>query len=192
MMKRLILGSQSPRRKEILSYFGIPFEQVTPPFVEEAVPFRGDPAAYVLEISKGKAQSLSSIYPKAVILTADTAVFCNGKIYNKPESEEEACAFLSEFSGRWQSVFTGVTVRLGKEEHQGCEETRLLFNPLTQEQIRHFVAKKLWIGKAGGYTIQAAGSLLVKQIEGCYYNVTGLPVNMSYTLLSRVGIDLWR
>jgi septum formation protein len=190
-MKRLILGSQSPRRKEILEYFGIPFEIASPPFVEEAVPFRGDPAAYVLEISKGKAESLSHLYPHAVILTADTSVFCRGKIFNKPDSEEEAIAFLSEFSGQWQSIFTGVTVRRGDEEHQNFEETRLRFNELTAEQIRQFVAKKLWVGKAGGYTIQAAGSLLVKEIEGCYYNVTGLPVNTTRDLLKKVGIDLW-
>ncbi len=191
-MQRLILGSQSPRRKEILGYFGIPFELASPPFVEEAVPFRGDPAAYVLEISKGKAESLSHLYPNAVILTADTSVFCNGKIFNKPSSEDEAAAFLRAFSGQWQSIFTGVTVRRGREEHQGFEETRLLFNTLSEEQIRHFVARQLWVGKAGGYTIQAAGSLLVKQIEGCYYNVTGLPINTTRDLLKQVGIDLWQ
>lgn len=190
-MTRLILGSQSPRRKEILGYFNIPFELASPPFVEEAVPFRGDPAAYVLEISKGKAESLSHLYPKAVIVTADTSVFCNGKIFNKPSDEKEAFEFLSELSGKWQSVFTGVTVKSGSHEYQGFEETRVLFNELTPEQIRHFVEGQLWVGKAGGYTIQSAGSLLVRQIDGCYYNVTGLPVNTLHRLLKKVGIDLW-
>lgn len=191
-MTRLILGSQSPRRKEILGYFNIPFELASPPFVEESVLFQGDPGAYVLEISKGKAESLSHLYPHAVILTADTSVFCNGKIYNKPSDEQEAFQFLSELSGKWQSVFTGVTVKSGSKEYQDFDETRVLFNELTPEQIRHFVEKQIWVGKAGGYTIQSIGSLLVRRIDGCYYNVTGLPVNTLHRLLKKVGIDLWQ
>lgn len=191
-MTRLILGSQSPRRKEILGYFNIPFELASPPFVEETVLFRGDPAAYVMEISKGKAESLAPLYPHAVILTADTSVFCNGKIYNKPSDEAEAFQFLSELSGQWQSVFTGVTVKSGSEEYEDFDETRVLFNDLAPEQISHFVAKRFWVGKAGGYTIQSIGSLLVRRIEGCYYNVTGLPVNTLHKLLKKAGIDLWQ
>ena len=104
-MHRLILGSQSPRRQEILGYFNIPFEIASPPFVEEAVPFRGDPSAYVLDISKGKADSLASLYPKAVILTADTTVVCNGKVFNKPADDEEAFAFPQRIFGKMAKRF---------------------------------------------------------------------------------------
>jgi septum formation protein len=174
-----------------MSLFSIPFEQATPPFVEEAIPFEGDPVHYALLLSRGKAESLHRQYPKAVLLTADTVVFCEGKIYNKPQSLEEAISFLKDFSGKWQSVFTGVTVRTEEQEFYACDETRVLFNPLTPEQVHRFLSHITWQDKGGGYTIQGVGSLVVRKIEGCYYNVTGLPVNIVRELLLKAGIDLW-
>lgn len=190
-MTRLILGSQSPRRKEILSYFALPFEQVSPIFDEEAMPFNGDPAAYVNELSEGKALSLTSRFPAALILTADTIVWKDGKIYGKPKNTAEAFQSLSELTGSWHSVFTGVTLH-----HQGrainrVEETRVLFNTLTPDQIRHYHTKLHWADKAGGYAIQMAGGLIVNRIEGCYYNVMGLPINSVRQLLLQAGIELW-
>jgi septum formation protein len=190
-MPRLILGSQSPRRREILSFFSIPFEQATPPFIEEAVPFHGDPVEYATSLAKGKAESLHRQYPKAIILTADTVVYCNQKIYNKPCDFEEAVSFLSDYSGKWQSVFTGVSVRCDDAEYSGCEETKVLFNTLTTDQIHRFLNTISWQDKGGGYTIQGVGSLVVRKIDGCYYNVTGLPVNTVRELLLKAGIDLW-
>lgn len=190
-MHRLILGSQSPRRKEIMSLFSLPFEQATPPFIEEAVPFFGDPIEYALKLAKGKGESLHRLYPKAVILTADTVVYCEGKIYNKPQNFEEAVSFLSDYSGRWQSVFTGVSVTCDGQEYSKCEETKVLFNPLTTEQIHAFLNKISWQDKGGGYTIQGIGSMIINKIDGCFYNVTGLPVNAVRELLLKVGIDLW-
>lgn len=190
-MTRLILGSQSIRRKEIMSQYSIPFTQATPPFVEEAVPFTGDPKEYVTTLSRGKAESLSHAYPNAILLTADTVVYCKGNVFNKPRDLDEAITFLSTFSGHWQSIFTGVTIRSGKEEYFDVEETRILFNELSQEQIRAFLSSIHWHDKAGGYTIQGIGNLLVRKIEGCYNNVTGLPVNTVRKLLLNVGIDLW-
>ena len=86
---RLILGSQSPRRKEILNYFAIPFVQIPSAFDEESIAFRGDPSRYVQELSQKKAQELAPRFPGDAILTADTVVFLNGKIYNKPKDEGE-------------------------------------------------------------------------------------------------------
>lgn len=190
-MTRLILGSQSPRRKAILEQFSLPFEQATPPFIEESVHFKGNPIEYATTLSKGKSDSLHRQYPKAIILTADTVVYYKGKIYNKPQTFEEAVSFLTEFSGNWQSVFTGVTIRQGDFEYSSCEETRVLFNSLTAEQIHRFLSSISWQDKGGGYTIQGIGSLVVRKIEGCYYNVTGLPLNIVRELLLKVGIDLW-
>ncbi len=87
---KLVLGSQSPRRKEILQSFSIPFTQASPPFDEEAVPFNGNPEDYVCTLSKGKGQSLLSQFPESVILTADTIVFREGKVYGKPKDKEDA------------------------------------------------------------------------------------------------------
>lgn len=190
-MDRLILGSQSPRRKEILKFFNLSFEQVTPDFKEESIHFRRDPIKYVLSLAEGKAQSLKLHYPKDIILTADTIVYRMGKVYNKPKDEQEAYHMLSELVGKWHSVFTGVAILKGEILHSGWEETRVLFNSLTESEIRHYHQKIHWADKAGGYAIQMAGGLIVKKIDGCYYNVMGLPINTVHTLLKRIGIELW-
>lgn len=188
---RLILGSQSPRRKEILSYFSLPFEQISPHFDESSIPFRGNPEEYVCLLSDGKAASLHSQYPQAVILTADTIVCRNHKIYQKPKTQEEAFQAFSELVGEWHSVYTGVTLCYNGKIYRQWEETRVLFNFLTPDEIRHYHSKIHWADKAGGYAIQMAGGLIVKRIEGCYYNVMGLPINTVRELLKKIGIELW-
>jgi septum formation protein len=187
----LVLGSQSPRRKEILGYFSIPFIQVTPPFDEGSIPFDNDPEAYVCSLSRGKSESLLSQFSESIILTADTIVFREGKIYGKPRNVEEAFQMLSELTGQWHTVYTGVTVQKGKEAFSKAEATRVLFNELTAEQIRHYIAHTEWSDKAGGYAIQMKGGLIVRKIEGCYYNVMGLPINTAEALLKRFGVELW-
>jgi len=187
----IILGSQSPRRKEILSYFSLPFQQHSPDFDEEAVPWRGNPEDYAITIAQGKAQSLLGQFPDQPILTADTVVYRNGNIYLKPKDEEEAYRFFSDLTGNWHSVFTGVALRLGDQEFTSIEETKVLFNSLSEQQIRLFLRHLPYSDKAGGYFIQEAGSLIAQKIEGCFYNVMGLPINTVHTLLLKLNIDLW-
>lgn len=168
---QLILGSQSPRRREILSYFSLPFLQVSPSYDEEAVPFNGDPVGYVNTLSQGKAASLFSEFPSSIILTADTIVYKDGKIYGKPQNEEMAFAYLKELAGAWHTVYTGLTIRQGKKELHDITETRVLFNELTDDQIHTYYRKLPYADKAGGYMIQKAGGIIINRIEGCYYNV---------------------
>lgn len=155
------------------------------------MPFKKDPRQFVKEVSRRKALSLSERFPKDVILTADTAVFREKRIFLKPETLEEAAGMLAELSGKEHQVFTGVTVRRGKDEFFDVEESTVEFHPLTPLQIhtyhRHFIP----LDKAGGYAIQKGGSIIVKRIEGCYYNIMGLPLQTTRHLLSLVGIDLW-
>lgn len=190
-MPRLILGSQSPRRKEILGFFSLPFESVTSDFDEDSIIFHGDPEKYVCEIASGKARTLSKQYPQDIILTADTTVYKDGKIYGKPKDPDDAFRALAELEGSYHSVFTGVALFYQENIWTNCEETRVLFNPLTPEEIREYHKKLHWSDKAGGYAIQMAGGLAVKRIEGCYYNVMGMPINTVRQLLLNVGIDLW-
>lgn len=190
-MKQLILGSQSPRRKEILNFFSLPFATFVSNFDEESVSFLGDPIKYVCEIAIGKARSLAVKFPESLILTADTVVYQNGKIYGKPKDPEEAFAAFTELTGRWHSVFTGLALVNGDQLWSTSEETRVLFNLLTPEEIRHYHKKLHWSDKAGGYAIQMGGGLVVKKIDGCYYNVMGLPINSVRQLLLNVDIDLW-
>lgn len=190
-MIKLILGSQSPRRKEILSYYSLPFIQHTSNYDEEAHPFSGDPIEYVSTLCSGKAESLAPRHPDAMILTADTIVYKDGKLYGKPRNIEEAFQAITELQGQWHSVFTGVSLLNDGNTYTEVEETRVLFNPLTSDQIRHYHTKLHWADKAGGYAIQMGGGLIVNRIEGCYYNVMGLPINTVRKLLLKVGIELW-
>lgn len=190
-MTRLILGSKSPRRHEILSYFSIPFEQISPAFCEEDIPENPDPKVYAFDIALGKANDLSHQYPDASILTADTVVFKGGKFYGKPSDRREAHRSLQELAGGWHSVYTALVLAHQGKIHSGIEETKVLFNPLTSLQIERYLDALHWADKAGGYAIQLAGSLIVRRIEGCYYNVMGLPIHQMAALFKLIGIDLW-
>ncbi|MGR3912863.1 MAG: nucleoside triphosphate pyrophosphatase [Candidatus Rhabdochlamydia sp.] len=188
---RIILGSESKSRREILSDFSLPFEQVPSHFDEESVKYEGDPKNHALTLALKKSETLGALYPHDVILTADSVVTCQGNIYNKPVSQEEAFNFLMTFSGNWQSVFTAVAVRKGEDVYSHVEETKLLFNPLTPYQIQQFHSYCQFMTKAGGYGIEKCGNLIISRLEGSYDNVLGLPVNSVQKLLLQVGIDLW-
>lgn len=187
----LILGSASPRRREILEFFNIPFRQEESQFDELSVSKEGGPENYVCEVSRGKAHSLAKRFPDQYILTADTEVSLNGKIYGKPSSHAESLRMLEELSGHWHSVYTGLTLLHGIEEHVAVEETRVLFHPTTLKQREQYVAAIPTFDKAGGYAVQGTGSILISRIDGCYYNVMGLPVHTLQKLLKKMDIDLW-
>lgn len=189
---QIILGSQSPRRKEILNYFNLPFKQMDPVFDEESVPFHGNPFTYVCQLAQGKANALACSLPSdAILITADTIVFCNGKIYGKPKNKEEAFQSLQELSGKWHQVLTGVAVKKGDSLFTDAEETRVLFHSLSPNQIQKYQSKVHCEDKAGGYAIQNSGSMIVEKIEGAFHNVMGLPIHTLSKLLLKVDIDLW-
>lgn len=189
---KIILGSTSPRRKEILSFFTLPFEVASPLYEESHQHISFDsPQEYAIKISENKAKSLISSFPQSILLTADTIVYFQGKIYTKPSSEEEAFKILLELNSHWHSVFTAVSCVKNQVIHSFCEETKVLFSPLTEKQIRLYHDHFYYLDKAAGYAIQGSGSIIVKQIEGCYYNIMGLPINATREALYSAGIDLW-
>ncbi len=187
----LILGSNSPRRREILSFFSIPFKQVSPDFDETEIVFQGDPIHFASEVARRKALCLTDRFPNHVILTADTIVYLRGRLFLKPESLEEAHGMLAELSGKEHQVFTGVCVSHKKQIFSEVEKSAVFFHELTESQIRTYHSHFFPLDKAGGYAIQKGGSLIVKRIEGCYYNIMGLPIHTVQRLLFKVGIDLW-
>lgn len=190
-MKELILGSQSPRRREILNFFSVPFVQKTPNFDETRVPFHGDPESFVCEVAMQKALSLYEMHPDHPILTADTVVAMDGRLFLKPESREEAFGMLRELSGKKHSVFTGVCVVNGEKRIAEAEEACVEFHSLSDQEIRAYQENFHPLDKAGAYAIQRGGSVIVKRIEGCYYNIMGLPLNKTRSLLGAIGINLW-
>lgn len=190
-MKPIILASQSPRRKEILGYFNIPFEVVHPSFDEEAAEVLSDPAKYATSLAEGKVRSLIATFPDDLILSADTVVFLDGVYYSKPKDREEAKQFLRTFSGKWQTVVTGVAVSAKGKVYTDHEVTKVKVNILTDEQIENYLNLNSWSDKAGGYSIFGTSSLLVEKIEGCFYNVMGLSPHPLVRLLAKGGVDLW-
>jgi len=187
----LILASSSPRRKEILEFFKLSFKQAKPQFDEAKLVFQHTAEDYVCELAHHKALSQKDIYPNDTILAADTLVFLDGKMLSKPVDATHAMQMLASLSGKWHSVFTGVAVLSEGKMYSQAEETEVCFNTLTRQQMDLYHQAFFYMDKAGGYAIQQAGSIIVKSIKGCFYNIMGLPINTTRQLLSKVGIDLW-
>lgn len=187
----IVLGSQSPRRKEILDFFKLPFSVCSSDFDESSVVFDGSPEAYVKTQAKEKAFSLKELHKNDLIITADTTVHFNKKLFQKPLDEKEAFAFLKELSGNTHEVYTGVAVLYQGELLTEVAMTKVTFHRIDTTQIQNYIKAINPLDKAGAYAIQGLGSLIVSKIEGCYYNVMGLPIHSLCVLLKKVGIDLW-
>ncbi len=176
----MILASQSPRRRELLSLITEDF-RIIPAKGEENLPEGIAPREAVLLLSRQKAEEIYTEYKNETILAADTVVAIDGKILGKPDSEQQAAEMLRMLSGRVHSVYTGVSVISPTGELSSfAEETKVEFWELSPRQIQQYVASGEPMDKAGAYGIQGSGALLVKSIQGCYYNVMGLPVGRIY------------
>ena len=177
----LILASGSPRRKEILDTMGLEFS-VDISDADES--FAGTPEEMVLELSRRKAQAVAPRHSGAMILAADTLVF-GVEVLGKPHSAEEAKRMLAGLSGRWHSVYTGVTMidtRSGKTLSR-ADVTRVHFVALTAQDIDAYVATGEPLDKAGAYGIQGRGGMFIDRIEGSYSNVVGLPMALVRSML---------
>ena len=170
----LILASQSPRRKELLALFGIPFT-VRVADIDETMDPGGEAAAEVARVSRCKALAAERT-DDDVVIAADTIVVCRGRILGKPHSPREAAEMLRLLSGRDHQVMTGVTVLRGDREAVFTEITDLHFRELTDAEILRYVATGEPMDKAGSYGIQGGAALFCSRLVGDYYNVMGLPV----------------
>jgi septum formation protein len=187
-MKRLILASQSPRRKEILSFAGIPFT-VRVPGIDEAR-FTGEsPGDYVQRLAVEKARAVS-IAEDEIVLSADTTVVFHNHVLEKPRDADDAGRMLALLQDAEHQVMTGICLRTQQEELVDLETTRVWFSPLTREEISAYVASGEPMDKAGGYAIQGLASKFIERVEGCYFNVVGLPVARVYRGLKQLGYEL--
>ncbi|WP_348663876.1 Maf-like protein [Chlamydia vaughanii] len=192
MEPQLILGSSSPRRKSILQYFRIPFTCISSDFDERSVPYTGDPLAYSRELAIGKAEAIAKSHnPEGVILTADTVVVYKGEIFNKPDSFEQAIERLKILSGQTHSVITSVALLQNGKLATGEETARVTFTELPEEYLEKYVKAFSTLNNCGGYTIHEGGWLILHNIEGCAYNVQGLPIKTVKRLLLEFDINLW-
>lgn len=182
-MSRIILASASPRRRELMELAGYDFEVICADIVE-AVPENVQPQEVVMSLALQKAQAVAAENEDAVVVGSDTVVALDGKILGKPHSESEACEMLRLLSGRTHKVFTGVAVVGDGKAKNFFDETDVEFDPLGEDEIKKYVATGEPMDKAGAYGIQGKGSVLVKRINGDFFNVMGLPIAKLYREMS--------
>lgn len=187
----VVLASASPRRASLLRELGWDFH-IAPPRIEECLLDGASPSEQAVRIASEKADSVFRDFPEALVIAADTIVVLGDEILGKPRDSREAIRMLSLLAGKTHSVITGVAVRLDGRSASGFEETRVTFRDLSAAEIRAYFSGGESMDKAGAYAIQGWGSLLASSIEGCYFNVVGLPLYRLSRLLEEMGVALER
>jgi septum formation protein len=181
----LILASASPRRSELLRNAGIAFT-VEPAHVPEQAYPDEQPLQYAQRLARDKARAIFARYPDSVVLGADTIVVADEHLLEKPRDDEDAARMLRLLSNREHQVITGVCIAAPGFEKTEAEITDVRFGPLTEEEIASYVATGEPLDKAGAYAIQGNASRWVERIDGCYFNVVGLPVPRVYRMLRKL------
>lgn len=190
-MRKIILASTSPRRKELLEKTGLPFEIVASNY-EEDMTLVLPPHELAKHLSKGKVDAVAQDYKDAIIIAADTFIVFGDKILGKPHTPKKAKETLAMLSGGTHSIVTGFTIidtQTGKNISR-TTETKVHFRKLTIEEIDAYVATGEPLDKAGAYGIQGLGSELVDKIEGSFSNVVGLPVEDVMAALKDLGVEV--
>lgn len=188
-MVKLILGSASPRRRELLAQLGLVPDDVRAPDIDET-PAKGEsPRAYVARMAREKALALP-LAEDEVILSADTTVAVGRRILGKPADAGEAAEFLMALSGRRHHVLTAVAVRRGERLWERLVDTEVKVKALSNAEVNAYLASGEWHGKAGGYAIQGRFGAMIPWLKGSFTGVVGLPVAETAHLLAAAGIDL--
>jgi len=185
----LILASASPRRRELLDKFAVPFV-IDPAAGEENPPAGAGAAETVKALSAAKALEVAARHPGCVVIGADTVVEIDGNILGKPADEADARRMLRTLSGREHRVFTGVTVTDGETVLSEAEMTKVYFRNMTDREIDAYIATGEPMDKAGAYGYQGFAGLLVERIDGDYFNVVGLPLCRLGKMLENMGVIL--
>ena len=183
-LPKLILASGSPRRSEIMTSVGWEFTKVVPD-IDESERDGESPADYVQRLAREKAEAVAGSHVGEIILAADTTVVIDGVIIGKPVDEGDAARMLRLLSGNWHEVLTGVAVSRGGDVEVGLQTTRVKFARMNNSEIDFLVKKGDPLDKAGAYAVQAQAALFIEGIEGDYWNVVGLPVNLVYEMIGK-------
>lgn len=174
----LVLASQSPRRKEILTAAGFQFTVRTPRIPEQRQPGE-EPIAYVTRLAEEKASAVEWA-PGEIILAADTVVVVGDEVLEKPLDLADAARMLGLLAGRQHQVITGICLRGQAHRVVDYATTIIVFSKLSGDEITSYVASGEPLDKAGGYAIQGLASKFIQRIDGCYFNVVGLPISLFY------------
>ena len=192
-MPRIILASQSPRRRQLLSQVGLTDFEIFIPQADESYNPDALPEEIVCSICRKKGQSAQEQLqdPEALLIAADTMVFLDGLRLGKPRDEADAFAMLSALSGRTHHVCTGVTVCQGSRTETRSETTAVTFRPITEREIWSYIHTGDPMDKAGAYGVQGKAALFVSGIQGDYFNVMGLPLHLLGQMLAEFDVDFF-
>lgn len=184
---KILLASNSPRRRELLGGLDISYEVTALPDVDESFPADMPGEEIPMYISKNKAAAYSDhMQENTLLITADTIVWANGKVYGKPQDADDARAMLRALSGKTHSVITGVCIRTANKETSFSSVTEVTFCELSDAEINYYIEKYKPYDKAGSYGIQEwIGYVGVENIKGSYFNVMGLPIQRLYKELQK-------
>ena len=185
---KIILASNSPRRKELLSGWGVDYEVKTLPDVDESYPDGLSGEEIAKHIARGKAEAYRSlIQADELVITADTIVWLDGTVMGKPKDEEEAKDMLMRLSGKTHQVITGVCLTTASTQKTFATVTDVTFATLTDEEVDYYVTRYQPMDKAGSYGVQEwIGFVGVENLSGSYFNVMGLPIQHLYTELKKL------
>ncbi len=188
---KLILGSGSPRRKELLAQLGLVPDAILPPDIDED-PHKGElPRPYCARLARQKAMAVPGDEDD-VILCADTTVALGRRIMGKPRDAGEAAAFLVALGGRRHEVITAVAVRRGGRIWTRESVSAVKMKRLSDVELNSYLASGEWEGKAGGYAIQGMAGAFIPWISGSFTGIVGLPLAETATLLASAGFPVWR
>jgi septum formation protein len=184
---RVILASQSPRRRELLTLVGIP-HAVRPADIDESYLPGEEPAAHAQRLAREKAAVVAADETDAVVIGSDTIVVVDGEVLGKPRDVAHAAQMLSRLSGRSHVVMTGIAVRWGLAERSAVEIVGVTFHPLSVQDIHAYIATGEPMDKAGAYGIQGYGATIVERVDGDYFAVMGLPLQRMVRLMADLGL----
>lgn len=190
-MHEIILASASPRRKLLLEQIGLNFRCLPAEVDEETLPALS-PRETVSNLAWQKARAVAQHIDQGIVIAADTVVVLDDLIMGKPVNREDAKYKLSLLNAREHQVMTGLCVLNCQDQTRTTEVevTKVFFRRLSHREIDAYLDSAEWVDKAGGYGIQGLGALLVERIEGCYFNVVGLPLSRLNQMLCKQGVDL--
>ncbi len=187
---RLILGSASPRRKQILATIGVTPDAIMAADIDET-PLKGElPRRYCERVTRAKLDAIAA-EPANIVLCADTTVALGRRILGKPADADEAASFLHMLSGRRHSVITAVALRCGARHWARTQVSQVKFKRLSDDEVNGYLASGEWQGKAGGYAIQGRASAFIPWISGSYSGIMGLPAAETAQLLRAAGWRVW-
>ncbi|NCQ24046.1 MAG: septum formation protein Maf [Rhodobacteraceae bacterium CG17_big_fil_post_rev_8_21_14_2_50_63_15] len=188
---KLILGSASPRRRELLAQIGVVADEIRPPEIDET-PLKGElPRPYCLRMAREKAIAVTAA-AEDIVLAADTTVALGRRILGKPGNAAEAAQFLLMLSGRRHRVITAVALRRGDRLWTRDVVSAVRMKRLSDEDLNGYLASNDWQGKAGGYGIQGPAGALIPWIQGSFTAIVGLPLVETAGLLQAAGYPIWK